>query len=107
MRWKVQIAEGEPLILGDVAVLQYERKTGKFSAAYDGINGDMVLLPISPQLLLVGILEDPGPLPSIAKINYHSAALSIHYFVSSRHSEREREYQEIIGNIAFEVPDSW
>lgn len=105
MRWKVQIAEGEPLILGDVAVLQYERKTGEFSAAYDGIGGDMILLPISPKLLIVGVLEDTSPLPSAAKINYHSAALSIHYFVASQHTEREREYQKIIGNIASQVPD--
>jgi hypothetical protein len=104
MRWTVQITEGEPLILGDVAVLQYKRKTGEFSAAYDGIDGDVVLLPISPDLLVVGVLEDKGPLPSAAKINYHSAALSMYYFVASQHTEREREYQKIVGSMALRIP---
>jgi Protein of unknown function (DUF4238) len=107
MRWTVQIAEGEPLILGDIAVLQYVRKTGEFSAGYDGLDGDIILLPISPKLLIVGTLEDTGALPSAAEINYHSAALSIHYFVASQHTEREREYQNIIGNIALQVPKTW
>jgi len=107
MRWKVLVLKDEPLILGDVGVLQYERKMRKFSAAYDGIGGDMILLPISPKLLIVGALEDTGPLPSAAEVNYHSAALSIHYFVASRHTEKEREYRKIIGSIALQIPEKW
>lgn len=104
MRWKVQIVEGEPLMLGDIAVLQYKQKTGEFSAAYDGISGDVILFPISPRLLIVGVLENTESLPSSAEINYYSAVLSVHYFVSSQNTEREREYQKIIGNIALQVP---
>lgn len=104
LRWRVQRLHSASLILGDVAVLQFERHSGRFSAAFDGVKGDIILLPLSHDLLAVGVAEDTGKLPSPPSINRSSAELSLHFFVSSRNSEQEKDYQNLIGRSALRVP---
>jgi len=104
MHWRVHPLESGSLILGDVPVLQLERRTKQFSAATDGIKGDMVFLPLSHNLLVIGSCESVETLPSAHEVNYHSAALSIEYFVSSRNTEQEKTYHEILGSQALKFP---
>jgi hypothetical protein len=104
LHWRVQTFDSGSLILGDIPVLQFERKAKKFSVAWDGIDGDMVFLPLSHNLLIIGSCEAGASIPSPQEINRHSAALSIDYFVASRNSEQERNYQEILGIHALQFP---
>ena len=104
LRWRVQSLDSGSLILGDVAVLQFDRNTGRFAAAFDGIKGDVILLPINYDLLVVGSREDSGKLPSPHVINRSSAELSLHFFISSRNSEQEVDYQNLLGCGTLRVP---
>ncbi|MGH8007050.1 MAG: FKBP-type peptidyl-prolyl cis-trans isomerase [Candidatus Binatia bacterium] len=104
LRWRVQELEEGTLILGDVAVLQFERRSGKFSAAFDGVAGDVIFLPLSHNLLVIGSPEDTGDLPASYEINSSSAKLSLHYFVASRNSEQEKGYQRLLGSATFRAP---
>jgi hypothetical protein len=105
LHWRVQSLESKALILGDAAVLQFEQRRRKFSMAFDSINkGDVILLPLSHDLLIIGSPEDFGPLPSPHEINCASAKLSFHFFVASENSERERTYQTLLGQGTVRVP---
>ena len=104
MHWRVQPLESRSLILGDVAELQFERKAKKFAIAYDGMDGNRVFLPLSHNLLIVGSCEPVKTLPSAHEINYHSAALSIEYFVTSRNTDQEKAYHEILRSQALKFP---
>jgi hypothetical protein len=104
LRWKIQSLERGSLILGDVAVLQFERQTGKFSPAFDGDKGEVILLPLSHDLLVIGTEEDIGAPLSISELNRASAQLSFHYFISLKNSEREQEYQQLLGSGLLRAP---
>jgi len=72
--WWVQRSESDSLMLGDVGVLQFEHQSRKFSAAFNGAVGDVILLPVSHDMLVIGSAEEAGPLPSFHAINRASAA---------------------------------
>lgn len=102
--WQVWSFERGSLILGDVTVLQFERRAGKFSPAFDGDKGDIILLPLSHDLLVIGTTEGTEELPSLDKINYASAKLSQNFFVALQNSEREKVYQGLLGRDTFRAP---
>ena len=105
LRWYIQPLESKSLILGDVALLQFEQQRRKFSMAFNNINkGDVILLPLRHDLLLMGLPEEVGSLPSPHEINCASAKLSFHFFVASENSERERTYQMLLGQGTLQVP---
>lgn len=102
--WKVQDLERGSLILGDVTVLQFENQSGKFSAAYDGLDGDVILLPLSDDLLVIGEYRDVSNLPTPQEINRASAELSFHFFIASQNSDQEQDYQKLLGYRTFRAP---
>jgi hypothetical protein len=97
LKWHIHSLESNSLILGDVAVLQYECETGKFSPGFDKDRGDFILLPMNHDLLVVGSTEKGGTPPAVNEINQASAKLSFHYFVACKNSEQEREHQSLLG----------
>jgi len=106
-RWSATVHEGigtRQWRLGDVAVLQFEQLSRSFSAGFDGGTGNIILLPLSHDLLIIGTKERTGTLPSIHEINRASAQLSFHYFVSPQNSERERGYQRLLGSGLIRAP---
>lgn len=105
LQWQVQSVASGALILGDVAVLQFQQQSGKFSAAYDGIKGDGIFLPLSHNLLVIGTSENAGLLPSLDQINRASARLSSQFFVSFQNSERERNYHHLLGSSKPRIPN--
>jgi hypothetical protein len=92
------------LILGDVAVLQFERRAGTFSPAFDGDKGDIILLPLSDDFIVIGNAEERGETFSSDDINRASAKLSQNFFVASQNSEREKVYQGLLGRDTFRAP---
>jgi len=104
LRWSIQRLDRGSLILGDVAVLQFEQQSRRFSAGFDGGTGDIILLPLSHDLLVIGATAGTEALPSIHEINRASAQLSFHYFVSPQNSEREQGYQRLLGSGVVRAP---
>jgi hypothetical protein len=103
LRWQLQNFEEGVFILGDVPVLQFECGAEKFSPAFDGNKGDIIFLPLSHNLLVVGTTEPTRELPSPDKINCAAAALSLNFFAALRNSERERVYQGLLGQDIFQA----
>lgn len=104
LRWQVQSFERGSLILGDVAVLQFQRRAGTFSPAFDGDKGDIILLPLSDDLLVIGTTEEIGEALSPDGVNRASAKLSQNFFVASQNSEWEKVYQDLLGRDTFRAP---
>jgi len=76
LQWRVQSLDSGSLILGDIAVLQVERDSGRIYPAFDGGMVDFILLPLSHDLLCIGPASNAGKLPSLNEINCNSAELS-------------------------------
>ena len=74
------------------------------TAAYDGVVGNIVFLPLSHDLLLIGAQTDSDRLLPLYKINQSSAELSLHFFVSSCSSEKEEGYHLLIGRNVVRAP---
>lgn len=104
LRWQVQSFQRGELILGDVTVLQFEHRIEKFSAAFDGDKGDIILLPLSDDLLVIGTAGEIGEMLSSDDINRASAKLSQNFFVASQNSEREKVYQGLLRQDTFRAP---
>lgn len=97
LNWYVQSFEKGALILGDITVLQSDRLSGKMFSAFGKDKGDVILLPLSHDLLVVGAPERLVETPTAHEINRNTARLSLDFFISSRNSEQEAEYRNLLG----------
>jgi hypothetical protein len=98
LHWDVRSLGNRSLIFGDAAVLYREENSSHLFAGLG--KGDLVLLPLSHDLLLFGAVNPALRLPSPDEITRNSAELSLYFFVSSLHSRREDEYHKLIGKKA-------
>jgi hypothetical protein len=98
LRWRVQMLEGNSLILGDPVVL-YRRADDSHLSAGLG-KRDLVLVPLAHNLLLIGAVDKAVELPSLDEINRSSAELSLNFFISHCRGQKEEEYHKLIGKRA-------
>ena len=84
------------MILGDAPVIYRETDSTQFSSGVSG-TANLVLLPLSHNLLLIGAADETVSLPPRDEVNRNSAELSLYFFVSHQCSEEEIEYHKLIG----------
>jgi len=94
--WSLIKTEPHFLILGDLAVIG--RTADGYSHPMQPDAGlQAILLPIGHQHLLVGALTSMQRTLNPEEVNLASVELSRDFFLSSRNSERERQYQARLG----------
>lgn len=97
LNWHVKTFENGALILGDIVVLQFDRQSQEMSSVFGKKKGDIILMPLSHNLLVVGASERMVEIPTAHEINRNTAQLSLDFFISSRNSKQEAEYQSLLG----------
>lgn len=101
LAWHLVQSDDDSLVLGDVgAIAQSRRETPLEPGMTFTIETHRrLIIPISPNSLLVGVLrgELGTPLPEAVEINQASAELSRTFFVSNRNEESERRLHSCVG----------
>lgn len=88
--WSLMPAQAGAFILGDVGVIHYDPASGRaYAAAFNEIEGGLILLPIVDDLLLVGGSAGIETPPTPQELNRQTARLSVAFFTSSTRTDQE------------------
>ena len=98
LSWSVQVTEAS-LILSDVGPVVRVPAQDRLAMILENLTeAEMILLPISPTILLLGVAGTGGTTPlDVEGVNRGIAAIAREFFVSSQNTERETEYATLIG----------
>lgn len=97
--WQLLHDESGSVILGDSPVVAVGHAGNEIGAPWKfGKDCKTFYLPLSPRLVLVGILDMSIPLLSISDINYASASLSEAALFASKFGDDERALSNAIGS---------
>ena len=103
-RWSVVTMAAGDLVLGDLGPLAQFGDDIR-APLHGGDPLDALFLPVSSRHLLIGAPDGARLETDADTINRASAGYSREFFVASQNTEREREYQVLLGQRSLDHPD--